>query len=125
MSKNFAEVQQRLTKELPGKYHLLSITMDPDFDRPEVLKEYASRYDANSTDWSFVTGTPEQISFVAGLVGLYYVRENGLISHDLRTALIGPDGKLVHLWKSNVWTPYEVQRMVRETLTGVREIAGR
>jgi protein SCO1/2 len=125
MSKNFAEVQQRLTKELPGKYHLLSITMDPDFDRPEVLKEYASRYDANSTDWSFVTGTPEQISFVAGLVGLYYVRENGLISHDLRTALIGPDGKLVHLWKSNVWTPYEVQRMVRETLTGNRDFAAR
>jgi protein SCO1/2 len=125
MSKNFAELQQRLTKELPGKYHLLSITMDPDFDRPEVLKDYASRYDANSADWSFATGTPDQIGFVAGLVGLYYVRENGLISHDLRTALIGPDGKLVHLWKSNVWTPYEVQRMVRETLTGNRDFAAR
>jgi len=125
MSKNFAELQQRLTKEFAGKYHLLSITMDPDFDRPEVLKEYASRYEANSADWSFATGTPDQISFAAGLVGLYYVREGGLISHDLRTALIGPDGKLVHLWKSNVWTPYEVQRMVRETLTGNRDFAAK
>ena len=125
MSKNFAELEQRLSKEFSGKYHLLSITMDPDFDRPEVLKDYASRYDARASDWSFATGTADQIKSVASLVGLYYARENGLITHDLRTALIGPDGRLVHLWKSNVWTAYEVQRMVRETLTGNRDVASR
>jgi cytochrome oxidase Cu insertion factor (SCO1/SenC/PrrC family) len=38
MSKNFAELEQRLNKEFPGKFQLLSISMDPDFDRPEVLK---------------------------------------------------------------------------------------
>ncbi len=43
-------------------------------------------------------------------------RAGGLINHDLRTALIAPDGKLVHVWKSNVWTPYEVQRRVEEVL---------
>jgi protein SCO1/2 len=123
MSKNFAELQQRLSKEFADKYHLLSISMDPEFDRPEVLKDYASRYDANEKDWSFATGNADQISFVAGVMGLYYARENGLISHDFRTALIGPDGRLVHLWKSNVWTPYEVQRMVRETLTTSKEMA--
>jgi protein SCO1/2 len=58
-------------------------------------------------------------------MGLYYARENGLISHDVRTALIGPDGRLVHLWKSNVWTPYEVQRRVREILTGAKDFAAR
>jgi len=51
--------------------------------------------------------------------------ENGLISHDLRTALISPNGQLVHLWKSNVWTPYEVQRLVRESLTGAKDVATR
>jgi protein SCO1/2 len=125
MSKNFSELEQRLNKEFSGKYHLLSVTMDPDFDRPEVLKDYAGRYEASASDWSFATGTADQIKSVAGLVGLYYARENGLITHDLRTALIGPDGRLVHLWKSNVWTPYEVQRMVRETLTGNRDVASR
>lgn len=123
MSKNFVELQQRLSKELAGKYHLLSITMDPEFDRPEVLKEYAGRYGAAANDWSFVTGSSAEVNFVAGLVGLYYARENGLITHDLRTALIGPDGRLVHVWKSNVWTPYEVQRRIRETLTGNRDFA--
>ena len=125
MSKNFADLQQRLSKEFANKYHLLSISMDPDFDRPEVLKEYAGRYGVKGKDWSFATGNNEQINFVAGLMGLYYAQENGLISHDLRTAVISADGRLVHLWKSNVWTPYEVQRMVRETLTGVEDVAVR
>jgi len=125
MSKNFSQLEERLSAEFSNRYQLLSVSMDPDFDTPEVLKEYAARYNASSRDWSFATGDSEQIKFVAGLIGLYYVKENGLISHDLRTALIGPDGRLVHLWKSNVWTPYEVQRMVREALTGIKDVAGR
>lgn len=124
MSKNFAELEQRLKKEFPNKFQLLSVSMDPEYDRPAVLKEYAGRFNADEKDWTFATGDAEQIQVVAGLMGLYYAKENGLISHDLRTALIGPDGRLVHLWKSNVWTPYEVQRLVRETLTGARDVAG-
>jgi len=116
MSRNFADLEKRLRKEFAGRFQLLSVSMDPEFDTPSVLKEYASRYDANLKDWTFATGDAGQIETVARLMGLYYVKENGLISHDLRTALIGPDGRLVHLWKSNVWTPYEVDRVVRETL---------
>ena len=123
MSRYFADLQERFSKEFANKYQLLSITMDPAFDRPEVLKDYAARYGASDKDWSFATGNAGQISFVAGLMGLYYAPENGLISHDFRTVLVGPDGRLVHLWKSNEWTPYEVERMVRETLTESKVVA--
>ena len=116
MSKNFADLERRLSKEFPDQYQLLSITMDPIFDRPAVLKEYAARYTANSGHWSFATGDPLQIQSIARSTGLYYAWEGGLISHDLRTVLIGPDGRLVHIWKSNVWTPYEVQRFVADLL---------
>ncbi len=125
MSKNFAELEQRLSNEFPGKYQLLSITMDPEFDRPEVLKEYAARYATDRIGWTFATGDAASINFVAELMGLHFEKENGLISHDLRTALIGQDGRLVHVWKSNVWTPYEVQRRVRENLTGSEDVASK
>jgi protein SCO1/2 len=125
MSKNFSQLEQRLNAEFTNRFQLVSVSMDPDFDRPEVLKEYGARYGAQGNDWTFATGNPDQIKTVADLLGLYYVKENGLISHDLRTALIGPDGRLVHLWKSNVWTPYEVQRMVRETLTASKDVASK
>jgi protein SCO1/2 len=125
MSRNFSQLERRLSSEFTNQYHLLSVSMDSEFDTPEVLKAYGARYKANSKDWTFATGTSEQIQSVAGLMGLYYAKENGLISHDLRTALIGPDGRLVQLWKSNVWVPYEVQRMVRETISGTKDVAAR
>jgi protein SCO1/2 len=116
MSKNFQSLQQRLNKELSDKFQLLSVTIDPAFDRPEILKDYARRYAADEKCWTFTTGSREQIDTVANLFGLVHEPESGLISHNLRTALIGPDGRLRHVWKSNVWTPYEVARMVGETL---------
>jgi len=114
MSKNFADLERRLNKEFSGRYQLLSVTMDPAFDRPEVLKQYAAFYGADTRNWSFATGDSAQIQFVAELAGLTYSWENGVISHDLRTLLIGPGGRLAQVWKSNVWTPYEIHRSVAE-----------
>src|SRR5262249_45419116 len=65
MSKNFHALQQRLEKEFPGRFQLLSVTIDPKFDRPEILKDYAGRYAANEKCWTFATGTQEQIDAVA------------------------------------------------------------
>lgn len=114
MSSNFSSLQERLEKKYPGKFHLLSVSIDPEFDQPEVLEKYGSRYSKNDESWSFATGTKEQSDAVGELFGLVQERAGGLINHDLRTALIAPDGRLVHVWKSNVWTPYEVQRRVEE-----------
>jgi protein SCO1 len=116
MSKNFASLQERLEKEFPDKFQLLSVSIDPQFDRPEILKQYAARYTKNDSTWTFGTGTAEQSDAVGALFGLVQERAGGLINHDLRTVLIGPDGRLVHVWKSNMWTPYEVQRRVEEVL---------
>ncbi len=116
MSKNFASLQERLEKQFPGKFQLFSVSIDPEFDKPEVLKNYASRWSKSEANWTYGTGTREQTDAVGAQFGLVQERTGGLINHDLRTALIAPDGKLVHVWKSNVWTPYEVQRRVEEVL---------
>ncbi len=116
MSRNFESLQERFARDLPGKVQLLSISFDPKFDTPATLKQYGAAFQQNDKDWTFATGTPEQVDRVTGLFGLIREPSNGFINHDLRTALISPEGKLVHVWRSNVWTPYEVERMVRETL---------
>jgi protein SCO1/2 len=116
MSRNFASLQQRFAKEFPGKVQLLSISFDPQFDSPKVLQRYAALFQHSDQDWTFATGTPAQVDALSGLFGLIRERAGGFINHDLRTALISPEGNLVHVWRSNVWTPYEVQRRVQETL---------
>jgi protein SCO1/2 len=115
MSKNFASLQERLEKQFPGKFHLLSVSIDPEFDQPEVLQAYGSRYSKNHESWTF-GASKEASDSPADLFGLLQEKSGGFINHDLRTALIGPDGRLVHVWKSNAWTPYEVQRRVEELL---------
>jgi protein SCO1/2 len=124
MSRNFASLQERLSKAFPGKFHLLTITFDPSFDTPEVLKRYAAAFRHDETTWTFATGTAQRISAVASRFGLIYVPEGGLITHDLRTALIAPDGHLVQVWRSNVWTPYEVQRAMGDVLHAVQPAPG-
>lgn len=44
---------------------LVSISVDPEHDRPEVLADYASRYDA-SDRWLFLTGGRDEIHRLAG-----------------------------------------------------------
>jgi Uncharacterized protein SCO1/SenC/PrrC, involved in biogenesis of respiratory and photosynthetic systems len=125
MSKNFAALQERLQKEFPGQFQLISVTIDPKFDRPEILADYAKRWSKDDRTWTFATSTVEQMESLGAAFGLTVEPMGGLINHDLRTALIASDARLVHVWKSNLWTPYEVQRLVRETLTGQRDLASR
>jgi protein SCO1 len=116
MSNRFSELQDRLAKKFPGKVHLISISFDPEFDTPTVMKEYGKRFGARQKTWSLATGSQMQVDNVAGLFGL--IKEKGAngYDHDLRTALIAPDGKLIHVWRSNVWTTEEVESRVAEVL---------
>jgi protein SCO1/2 len=54
MSRNLSIVQENLAKY--DDFMAVSISIDPDNDQPQVLKEYASRYNAQASDWQFLTG---------------------------------------------------------------------
>jgi protein SCO1 len=116
MSKNFSILQRQLTKEFAGRFHLLSISFDSEYDMPQVMKSYAEAFTKDETSWTFASGNKQQIMSVASQFGLVYLPEAGSFTHDLRTALIGPDGKLIHVWRSNVWTPDEVESRIAELL---------
>ncbi|HED64753.1 MAG TPA: SCO family protein [Planctomycetes bacterium] len=53
---------RRLQDELEGTdVRLVSVSVDPSYDRPEVLAQYASNYTADTSRWSFLTGTEEEV----------------------------------------------------------------
>lgn len=57
-----AELQRRLDDgRIEPELHLVSISVDPEHDRPEVLSEYAARFGADASHWSFLTGDRSQI----------------------------------------------------------------
>ena len=67
LSKNFEEASQKLSA-MPGgptNWHFLSVTFDPEFDTPAVLRAYGERYQYDPKHWSFLTGPREKISELA------------------------------------------------------------
>ncbi len=111
MSDNFANIQKRLAREssLNGKWHLMTISFDPEFDTPEVLKKYGRTYNADFTTWDFVTAPMASIRTLAdGLDLTIEDDEGGLIAHNLRTVVIDVRGNLSKVFLGNDWTPEEV-----------------
>ena len=114
MSNNFAELQ-RAIRDGKGKLvraRLLSVTLDPAFDTPQVLKEYGANLQADPTIWSLATGDESEIDSITQIFSVYRQAEGGTISHGLATALIDEDGKIAKIWRGNRWSPEEVLREI-------------
>ena len=122
MSNNFAQVDRQLqqTPELYDKTHLLSISIDPNYDTPEVLRSYGAahteRYqDEKFTHWEFASGP--QVKEMAQFFGLQYFAEKDQIVHGLRTAIIAPDGKVVKVYTDNTWKPEDAVNELKNALS--------
>ena len=115
MSNNFAQIDRALGQD-PALYeqtHLLSISIDPGYDTPEVLKSYGAahteRYENETfAHWEFAGGTSEQVKKIAEYFGLTYFPEKDQIIHALRTVIISPEGKIAKIYSGNDWKPEEV-----------------
>lgn len=115
MSTNFAAINQELSKDaaLAARTQLLSISIDPAHDTPQVMRDYGIAHTkANGQGafkhWEFATGKPEEIRQVAEFFGLNYYAEADQIIHSLRTAVIAPDGKVFKVYRGNEWQPANV-----------------
>lgn len=114
MTQNFTTINSELQNNpaLRDKTHLLSVTIDPDYDKPSVLREYGASRTSSDKDafkrWEFATGSPDQIKSVAQFFGLNYWQEKDQVIHGLRTAIITPDGKVAKVYRGNDWKPEDV-----------------
>ena len=112
ITRHFSELLEVLknNQALAGKTHLLCVSVDPDFDKPAVLREYGrASAGLDSFDrWEFASGGPEEVKKVATFFGMRYWQEGGQIIHSLRTAVIAPDGKVAALYRGSDWKAAEI-----------------
>ena len=115
MSNNFEELQTAIKdgSGALGRTRLLSITLDPGYDSPKVLNDYAAFHHADRKIWSSATGGEKQIDSLTGAFSVYRQTEGGTISHGLATALIDKDGRIDKIWRGNAWTPADVTEAIR------------
>jgi protein SCO1/2 len=110
---------QGLQKRLPKTVDLLTFTVDPNRDHPDVLAKYAAKYDADPSRWLFVTGPNEE-----ALIPLFRdgfgtaVKADPKSScgyttwHSAKFFLIGPDGRILHQYTST--EPSEIDRLEKD-----------
>jgi protein SCO1 len=90
LSANFAYLQ----RHFDGRLELVSVTLDPKWDKPGVLLDYSKRWGADLSRWHFVTGEAQAIRRVAGEFGVQYWIEEDALAHSSAVGIIGPDGRL-------------------------------
>lgn len=110
VSSNFAEISHQLAADpaLAARTHLLSISFDPGYDTPKVLREYAfsvaHTHDPSLfTHWQFAVPRAADLPKLADSFGVVYKSEGGLITHNLSTAVITPDGKIAKWYHGSDW----------------------
>jgi protein SCO1/2 len=121
MDRNFLAAQRQIAAraELRDRVQLLSVTFDPAFDTPAVLAQHASSIGADLASWRFLTADQETIDAFATRFGVAIVREvDGRvdITHNLRTAVIAPDGRIAKIFSGTDWTADELVATLAATL---------
>lgn len=91
----------------------VSITLDPVYDTPGVLKEYANVRGIDTTNFSFLTGPEPAIRDLLTQFGIIAEFEGDLIKHTLATLLISPEGRIIHRADGSVWEPKDFVAKMR------------
>jgi len=109
-----ARLQRDLGKDFGRRVHFVSITVEPEIDKPSVLAAYAKAYDADLSGWSFVTGSPDEIRDVLKRYGAFAKRiKSGDVDHLFLTSLIDRQGNLRVQYLGHRFEPDEMLRDLR------------
>lgn len=111
MDRHFAAVQKEVRGDpaLAARVKLVSVSFDPAYDTPARLRAHAAKLGAHAETWSFLTGSRDEVDRFASRFGVSIARDTPAdITHNLRTAIVRPDGRLGEVFTGNDWTPSQL-----------------
>ena len=113
MVRRFIEIREMTDAEGAPPLIYVSVTLDPDYDTPDVLKRYAEEKVDSLDGWWFATGAPDEINRLASALGVTYTESGEEIVHSLGTALIDTSGTFAGMWRGNAWQSRDVLDRIR------------
>jgi protein SCO1/2 len=123
LSSQFARIQDELKKK-PDDYnktHLLTISFDPKYDTPAVLRKYGLGYLSSDgsgfSHWDFASTNPADLGRLAQAFGLQYREQNDQILHTMNIVLIAPNGTVAKFWSMD-WTWQELMESMEKAARG-------
>jgi protein SCO1 len=122
MSSNFAEIDKQLNANPAlANVRLLSISFDPEHDPPKVLRDYGfsvahTRDSAVFRRWEFAVPRSADLPKIADFFALSITPGNGVIIHNLSTAVISPDGKIANWYHGGDWQVSDLMKDAADAL---------
>jgi protein SCO1 len=113
LSNNLARIEKRFHDRTRRDLVLLTIVIDPTHDQGAVLSEYAAVWKADPSVWHFLTGPLVEVKSVAGLFGMNFWNDEGLLIHQFHTVLIDRQGKLAANLEGNQFTAEQLGDLVQ------------
>jgi protein SCO1/2 len=111
-------VQDMLGRDFGTRIVFVSITVDPERDTPDVLKQYAETFGADLKGWAFLTGAPAAIRDVTRRYGVFASKTaSGDVDHTFLTSIVDSRGFLRVQYLGVRFDPEEFRRDLLSLLT--------
>lgn len=107
MNRNFSEARELLLQDVdaPQNWQFLSISFDPEFDKPGVLNRYAFSYrGALTNQWTFAAAPTNVLATFSRQLDFRFANEQGSFQHNLRTVVLDGQRRVVQYFEGNKWT---------------------
>jgi len=117
MNQHFSRARELLTQQPggPTNWQFLSISFDPEFDKPGVLKRYASNYRGIDPDrWLFAVAQTNVTAFLGAQVDFRFANDGGGFAHNLRTVVLDPWRRIRRQFEGSKWKPEELAQAMAE-----------
>lgn len=121
MSRNFAEIDKQLAADpaLEAKTHLLTVSFDPEYDTPKVLRSYGGAYTGRYSQetfkhWDFAAPSLAELPKMEQWFDFGVTPAGkGSLQHSLATVIVGADGKVLAFYPTNDWTVADAMKVIR------------
>ena len=102
-----SELQDRSREAGLKNLHFVTITFDPEFDSPGILRNYAKNYGLENENFHLLTSTQETVDDLMRLFGILTIEEDGTINHTMATLLVDANGRVAFRKEGSQWTADE------------------
>ena len=109
-----AELQEMARANGLENLHFVTVTFDPEFDSPGILRTYAENYGIEHDNFHLLTSTEKLTDDLLRLFGILTVEEDGTINHTMATLLIDANGRIAFRKEGSTWNVEDFLEKAKE-----------
>ncbi|CAA6692905.1 MULTISPECIES: SCO family protein [unclassified Lentimonas] len=102
-----SELQEIAREDGMENLHFVTITFDPEYDSPGILRQYAQSYQLENDNFHLLTATQELVDDLLRQFGILTMEEDGTINHTMATLLVDANGRVAFRKEGSKWTTEE------------------